>query len=158
MSLRHDAAMGLFAHRIAYLDRPTPAPDDTAIAIATEAARLVLTHRAPATRRTVPRGLRDLLFVVCVVGQYDRRDCLASGAVICAAIHAAEGRDHDSPVRRADRDAARIARWLAPHVGFRTCVAARQVGRGHVRLVIVGVDRQITVVRVPIAALPERAS
>lgn len=158
MTLRHDAAMGLYAHRIAYLDRPTPPPDDAVIAIATEAARLVLALRAPVTRRTVPRGLRDLLYTVRVTGHYHSRDCLASGTVVCGAIHAAEGREHDSPVRRADRDPARIARWIAPHVGVRVCVAARRVGRGHVRLVIVGLDRRITVMRVLLAHLPRRAS
>lgn len=156
MSLRPDATMGLFANRIAYLDRPAHVPDADARRVADDVARLAVAPRVLSTRRTVPSGLRDLLFAVHVTGRYRRRDCLAGGRVICAAIHAADdGMDReDSPVRMADHDPARIARWIAAHVGVRPCVAGRMVGHGRVRLVIVGVDRRISVVRVPFSCLP----
>lgn len=159
MSLRPDASMGLFGNRIAYLTRAAHVPDADAHRIAGEVARLAVALRVRASRRTVPRGLHDLLFVARVVGRYRRRDCLAAGRVVCAAIHAADATDReDSPVRMADQDPLRIARWIAVHVGVRACVAARVVGHGRVRIVVVLPDRSIAVVRVPLSSLPRKAS
>lgn len=153
MSLRPGTLqVGCFPHRIAHLDQTDPTPIPAAVRVAEDAARLVLAARlAPTARRIRDEAVRDLIAVARCVSNYRRSENLAGGGVVCAAVH-----DGD-PVRRCDRDAGRIARWLAPHVGVRPCLAARRVGLNE-RFVIIAVDGGITVLRmaaiVPITRNP----
>ena len=145
-SLAANIALGMYPSCIVHIDRPNVAPSDAAMRVAEEAVRMVLAYRATAVSlpMRMPTSMRNLIAIVKCENNYRQCFHLSAGNVICAAIHGG------SPLRDEERwTFAKTVRWLAHHVGVRSCVVARRVGR-HDRFVFVGKDRTITVLRLPV--------